>query len=115
MFVSWGCAQITHGEIEPRLHLPIRIFRKTDRTRLGDAFQSRRDIDAVAHQVAVALLNNIAQMDADTELDATLRRKTGVALDHPVLHLDGAADGVDNAAELNEDAVSGPVDDTAMM
>ena len=54
-------------------------------------------------------------MDANAELDAALGGKTGVALDHAVLHLDGAADGVDNAAELNEDAVSGPVDDTAMM
>jgi two-component sensor histidine kinase len=33
--------------------------------------KARGDIDAVAHQVAVALLDNIAEMDADAELDAT--------------------------------------------
>ena len=77
------------------------------RAGLGDTFQSRGDIDAVAHQVAVALLDHVAEMDADPELDAPLRREAGVALDHAVLHLDGAAHGVDHAAEL--DQVPSPV------
>ena len=42
---------------------------------LGDTLQSCGDVDAVAHQVAVALLDDIAQMDADAELDAALGRK----------------------------------------
>jgi hypothetical protein len=33
-----------------------------------DAFQSRGDIHAVAHQVTVALLNDVADMDADAKL-----------------------------------------------
>jgi hypothetical protein len=32
------------------------------------------DIDAVAHQIAVALLDDVAQMDADTEFDALVGR-----------------------------------------
>jgi hypothetical protein len=75
----------------------------------GDAFQSRCNIDAVAHQVAVALLNHIAQVDADAELDATLGWKPGVPLDHAVLHLNRAAHGVDDASELYEDAVARPL------
>ena len=78
-------------------------------------FQSRGDIDAVAHQVAVALLDDIAQMNADAELDAALGRQAGVALDHAVLHLDGAAHGVDHAAELDEDAVAGALDHAPVM
>ena len=74
---------------------------------LGDAFQSRGDIDAVAHQVAVALLDNIAEVDADAELDAALGRKASIALDHAVLHLDGAAHGIDHAAKLYDAAVAG--------
>ena len=73
------------------------------------------DIDAVAHQVAIALLDHVAQMDADAELDATLRRKTRVALDHAILHLDCAANGIDDASELYEDAVTRPLDDAAGM
>ena len=110
-----GRAQIAHGEIEPRLHLSIGVLGKADRPGLGDTFQSRGDIDAVAHQIAVALLDHIAEMDADAELDATLGRKPGVALDHTVLHLDGAAHGIHDAAELYEDAVTGPLDYAPVM
>src|ERR1700722_7929165 len=38
-------------------------------------------------------------MNAEAELDASLRRQSGVALDHAVLHLDGAAHSVDDAAK----------------
>ena len=39
----------------------------------------------------------------------------GVALDHAVLHLDGAAHGVDHAAELDESSVAGALDDAPVM
>jgi hypothetical protein len=48
----------------------------------GRKLAARGNVDAVAHQVAIALLDHVAQTDADAELDATLRRKTRVALDH---------------------------------
>ena len=67
-----GRAEIGDLHVEPSAHLAIGVLGKTDRAGLGDAFQSRGDIDAVAHQVAVALLDHIAQMDADAELDTPL-------------------------------------------
>ena len=72
MFLSWVCAEIADRQIEPRFHLPIGVLGQTDRAGLGDALQSRGDIDAVAHQVAVALLDDVAQMNADAEFDAAL-------------------------------------------
>ena len=54
-------------------------------------------------------------MNADAKFDAALRRKAGVALDHAVLHFDGAAHGVDDAAELDEAAVAGALDDAPVM
>ena len=54
-------------------------------------------------------------MDADAELDPPLRRQTGIALDHAVLHFDRAAHRVDYAAELDEAAVAGAFDDAAVM
>ena len=91
------------------------LLRETDRAGLGDAFEPSGDIDPVAHQVAVGLLDDIAEMDADAELYAALGRHAGVALDHAVLHLDCAAHSVDHAAKLNEAAVPGALDDAAMM
>jgi hypothetical protein len=65
-------AKIDHGEIKPPLHLTIGVLGEADRAGLCDAFQPRGDIDAVAHQIAVGLLDNVAQMDADAEFDAAL-------------------------------------------
>jgi hypothetical protein len=46
---------------------------------------------------------------------ATFGRKTGIALDHAVLHFDGAANGIDDASELDENAIARPLNDAAMM
>jgi hypothetical protein len=48
---------------------------RAEDTGLGDAFQSRGYINAVAHQVAVVLLDYVAEMDADAELDAPVGRE----------------------------------------
>ena len=108
-------AEIGDREIEPPFHLAIGVLGETDRARLGDALQPRGDIDAVAHQIAVGLLDHVADMNADAELDAALGRQAGVALDEAVLHLDRAAHSVDHAAELDENAVAGALDDAPVM
>src|ERR1700733_2481016 len=54
-------------------------------------------------------------MDADAELDATIVRHAGVALDHAVLHLDRASHRVDHAAELTNEPVARSLDDAPMM
>ena len=98
-----------------RFHLTVRVFGKADRAGLGDAFEPGGDIDSIAHQVAVALFDNVADMDADPELDATLRRQSGVALDHAVLYLDRATHRVDRAAEFDQRAIAGALDDAPVM
>ena len=110
-----GLAEIADREIEPAFDLAIGVLGKADRARLGDALDPRGDVDAVAHQVAVALLDDIAEMNADAKLDALVERDAGVALDHGVLHFEGAAHRVDDAAELDDAAVAGALDDAAMM
>jgi hypothetical protein len=56
--------------------------------------QAAMKYDTVAHQVAIALLDHIADMDADPKLDPALGRQAGVGLDYTVLHLDGTANGM---------------------
>ena len=107
-----GCPKIGDLEIEPRLHLPVGLFRETDRARLANALQSGGDVDAVAHEIAVALLDNVAKMNADAKLDALFRGKARVALDHPALHFDRAAHRVNNAAEFDDRAIARALDDT---
>ena len=117
-------AEIADFEVEPPPDLAIGVLGKTNPARLGDALKPRRYIDPVAHQIAVALLDHVAEMDADTEFDAlvgptsalrstialwtsmaqftastTLRNSTipavaGALDDVPVMHCDGRVDQV---------------------
>src|SRR5208337_1513865 len=72
-----GLTEIGDGEIEPALDLPIGLLGKTDSAGFSDAFEARGDVDAVAHQIAVALLDDVAEMNADAEFDALVRRDAG--------------------------------------
>src|SRR5690242_8168243 len=54
-------------------------------------------------------------MDADAKLDAALRREAHIPLDHAILHLDGAAHGVDNAAKLDQHAITRAFDDASVV
>ena len=103
------------ASFEPPLYLTIGVLGQTDSARFANPLQSGGDIDAIAHQIAVALLDHVPQMDADAEFDAALGRKTGIALDEAVLHFDGASHGVDHAAKLDEASVASALNDTAMM
>ena len=97
------------------LDLPVGLLREADRAGARDALQSRGDIHAVAHQVAVALLDDIAQMDANAKLDALFWRHASIALDHALLHFDGAAHRVHNAAELDNGPIAGALNYAAMV
>ncbi len=110
-----GRAEVGSLHLEPAAHLPIGVLRKTNRARLGNAIEPRGDIDAVAHEVAVALLDDVAGVNADAELDAPVLRHAGVALGEAVLNLDRAADRVDDAAKFDDRPVAGAFHDTAVM
>ena len=69
----------------------------------------------MTHQIAVALLDDVAKMNADPKLDASLRQQPGIALDHTVLHLYGTVHGVHHAPELDEDAVAGLLNHPAVI
>jgi hypothetical protein len=71
--------------------------------------------DAVAHEIAVGLLDNIAQMNADAEFDASFGRKAFVALSQAILHLECTAHCVDYAAEFDQDSVAGALDHAPVM
>jgi hypothetical protein len=98
-------AEIGDLKFEPRLHLSVGILGQANPARLADAFEPRRNVHPVTHQIAVALLHNVAEVDADTELDAPFGRQACVPLNHAALDLDSAAHRIDHAAKLDDDAV----------
>ena len=108
-----GLAEVADGQVQPSFDLPVGVLRQADRAWPRDPFEAGGDIDAVAHQVAVAFLDHVAQVDADAEFDAALGRQPSIALDEALLHLDGATHGVNDAAELDDAAVAGALDHAA--
>ena len=110
-----GRAEIRDRPIEPTFHLPIGLFGEANRARLANPFEARGDIDAIAHQIAVGLLDHVAEMDADAELDAAIFRHSGAAFGHAGLHLDRATHGVDHAAKFDEEPIAGALDDAPAM
>jgi hypothetical protein len=114
MFLSWR-AEIDSLKVETPLHLPVGLLGQTDRAGLGDAFEPCSNIDAVAHQIAIGLFDHVAEMDADPKFDALVRRDLGIAIDHRPLDFNSAVHCVNDAAELDDRAVAGALDDAAAM
>src|ERR1035437_9370003 len=81
---------------------------------VGQRLQARRHIDAVSENV-IAVENDVADIDADAEFDALVRRCRGVALCHAALDIDRATDGIDHAHELHEHSIARRFDDSAAM
>jgi len=77
-----------------------------------EPLQPRRDIHTVAEDV-VLLDDHVAEVDADAKPDPTFLRHLGLALGHPALDIHSAADGIDHARELCQDAVASVFYDTA--
>ena len=63
----------------------------------ASCFQPRRDVDAVAIEIA-ALDDHVAEIDADAQNDAPVLGRPSLAAAISLLQLDGAGDGVDRAA-----------------
>ena len=88
--------------------------RETDRAGLGDALEPRCDIDAVSHQIAVALLDDVAEMDADAKF---MRRSAEppALRSTCMLNFYCATHGVDNAARFDQRPVAGTLHDPAVV
>jgi len=80
----------------------------------GSAKASRRAarFDAVAEDV-VLVDHDVAEIDADAEIDAPLGWHARVARGHLALHLDRATNRIDHARELADQTVARHVDNAA--
>ena len=115
MFLSWvGPRSVTSISSLPA-DLPIGVLRKTNCARLRNALKPRGDIYAIAHKVAVALLDDIADVNANAKLDPAVLRHAGIALNEAVLNLDCAANRVHDTAKLDNASIAGAFDDAAVV
>jgi hypothetical protein len=73
---------------------------EADAARLGQRLQPRRDVHAVAEQVAVGLHHHVGRMQADAQLQSVAARR------QRLLHGNGALDCLHAAREFREQAVA---------
>ena len=97
----------------PRI-LPISVVGDANPARLGDALETHGDVDAVTEDI-VLIDDDIADVQADPELDLGVRRDSIVLRRHAALNLDRAARGIDRTGRLDQHAVAGGLDDTPSM
>ncbi|MGB8039115.1 MAG: hypothetical protein WCF39_13675 [Pseudolabrys sp.] len=88
--------------------------RNHDTAGIGERFEPRRHIDAIAEDIA-AVDDDIAHVNANAELNALVGWHIGVALGHATLNIDGAAHGIDNADKFHQNPVACRLDDAAAM
>jgi hypothetical protein len=102
------------GKTDRQLLADLLAYRcaDADLAGLGEHLEPCGDIDAVAKDVAF-IVDDIAQIDADTEADAVGLLPIGVAVRHSLLDDDGAAHGIDDRSELDQNAVAGGFEDAA--
>jgi len=115
----WTCdvlelpfADILEGDIELAPNLPVRVIREAYATGLRQPLQTRCHIHAIAEDVT-SIDDDVADIDADPELNALLVWHLGIALGHPALDIKSAAHCVHYAAKLSQHSVPGVLDDPA--
>ncbi len=84
--------------------------RHADAADFGEAFQARRDVDAITQQVAVAL-DHVTDGNADAELHLATGRIGHVAGSQAFLDIDGAAHRFHRARKLREHRIARRVED----
>src|SRR6202007_811019 len=95
-------------------HLLVRRGTKANPTRLSQRFEPGGNVDAIAEDVAI-LDDDVTDIDAHAKFDAALCRCRGAAGAHLPLPLDRTAHRVDDAGELDKQAVAGSLDDATPM
>ena len=107
-------ALVFQREIELAADLVPDISAYADATRLGERLQSGRDVHSIAIDVAT-VDDDIADVDADAEVDCLVLGYIAIAPAHIQLDKDRTRHGVDDAGELHEHTVAHELDDVAIV
>src|SRR5262245_22466023 len=87
----------------------MRVIGDANAPRLRDAFQSCRQVHAIAEDVAT-VDDDVANVDPNAELDPPFLRHVSIAFGHSSLNINGTSHRVYDTAELSQQPVSGVLD-----
>ena len=101
-------------EVELIPDLVVDRLRNAHRAGFGQRLEPGSDVDAVSEDI-VAVDDHVAKIDADPQFETPFRRKRIVEQSRGLLHLDSAAERVDDAGKIRKQAVAGSADDPPAM
>ena len=107
-------ADILEWNLNDLPNLIVDSLRDTNSSRLGDLFEANSDVHAGTVKI-VLFGDHIPEIHANAELHSLVLRDGDIAFLDFVLNLDSAANGLNNARELGDDAVSCCTEDVALM
>ena len=107
-------AAVAESNVDPVADALIDDGGDADPAGLGERFQTRGDVDAIAVNI-VALDDDVAQIDADAENDPRLVQGFVGQRTVGALHRQGTIHRIDHAAELDDGAVADQLYDAAVM
>jgi hypothetical protein len=105
-------AKVVEGKSCLSANLPEGVLGKVDAARLAFAFNTGCDIDAIAENI-VAIDDDVADIDANTK--AHLGLWAIIPFSHLLLDGHGAGDCIHSAGELDQQSISGALDDAAIV
>src|SRR5439155_170673 len=95
-------------------YLVVDGVRNANRTGLGERFEPRGDVYAIAEDI-VAIDDDVAEIDPNPQLETTLRRDGLIDRKCGALHLNGAAERVDHTRKIGQQAVARRADNPPSM
>jgi hypothetical protein len=107
-------AEIFEDKGQPVAHLIMSRVGDEHPAGIGEGLDPRGDVDAVAIEI-VALDDDVAEIDADAQLDAVVSPDARVPFGHRLLHLDRTAHRINDTGKFDQHAVTGGLDDAAMV
>ena len=92
--------------------MSVSIIRDADAARLSNRLQPRGDIHAIAVDPGL-VMDDVTEVDADTILQAQIRRGIAIPLSNDLLNGDRTLNRINHTTELSKDAVTSGVNDTS--
>ena len=106
--------EVVELRLDPVADEIMHCARDHDATRRRFALQPRRHVDAIAVEV-VAVDDQVAQVQADAEHNGSILGLILVGLGHGLLELDGGAQRINRAGELDQSPVASQLDQPPSM
>ena len=105
---------VLETDVDLALHVLLHAAGDADATGLSKSLKTCCYVDAVPKNVAV-VDDDVADIDADAELDPAIFGNGGVSLGHGALDFHGAAHCIDRTCKLDQRAIACSLDNAAAM